>query len=179
MTVTPTESDVFKWLGDFLGQILPGVDVSQGQENYVPPSKDLDYIVMWPIRRSRLSTNHFSYTPATDPSPAVGSRTVAAPTDVVIQLDFHGVNCGDNTQVFTTLFRDPFATGYFATSGYTPLYCDDGQQLAFETGENTFENRWTLYAHLQATPAVSTTQQFADNLQTELINVDATYPPGG
>ena len=177
--MTPTESDAFKWLGDFLGTILPGVNVSQGQDNYVPPSRDSDYIVMWPIRRSRLATNHTAYMPPTGPIPAEGVRTIGAPTDVVIQLDFHGVSCGDNTQTFTTLFRDPFATGYFAGSGYTPLYCDDGQQLPFETGEKTFENRWTLYVHLQATPTVSTTQQFADNLQTDLINVDATYPPGG
>jgi hypothetical protein len=176
VTVAPLESGVFTVLGQFLEQTLPGgVEVVQGQDNYVPPPNATDYVVMWPIRRSRLSTNHVEYDPAVE----AAGRAISAPTDAVIQLDFHGVNCADNTQIFTTLFRDPFATGFFEGSGYTPLYCDDGQQLPFLTGEKQFENRWVLYAHLQATPTVSTTQQFADNLDTVLIEVDTTYPPTG
>lgn len=180
VAISRTESEAFKILGEFLTQVLPvGVDIVQGQDNYVAPPNAADYVVMWPISRNRLSTNVREYNPTTDPIPAEGDLSVAASTDVVIQLDFHGVNCADNTQIFTTLFRDPFATGYFEGSGYTPLYCDDGRQLPFITPEKTYENRWAVYAHMQVTPIVSTTHQFADNLTTELISVDATYPPEG
>lgn len=58
LTVSITESQIFQALGDFISSVLsPFVDVSRGQQNRkAEPSND-DYVVMWPLLRTRLSTN--------------------------------------------------------------------------------------------------------------------------
>ena len=57
-TLFPTESYEFTALRSFLLGILPsGVDIIQGQVNRVAQPSSPDYIVYWPLRQSRLSTN--------------------------------------------------------------------------------------------------------------------------
>lgn len=61
-TVTPTQSDVLTVLRSFLLLVLPpAVEVIRAQVNRVPSPKGADYVVMTPIRRSRLSTNQDAY----------------------------------------------------------------------------------------------------------------------
>ena len=165
-----TESDVFTCLGLFLQDILPaGVDVVQGQDNRVPAPAAPDYVVMWSSSRARLSTNHVVYDRDAE------TKTSTAPTKVTMQVDVHGPKCADNTQIFTTLFRDSYAADFFRNlgKGVAPLSCDDGQQLPFLNGQKQFENRWTLYAQFQINPDVSTNQTFADSITPQLIEADA------
>ena len=57
-TVSLTEANVFKVLGDFLTSILPAsCEAFQGQVNRVSEPPDSDYAVMWAINRTRLATN--------------------------------------------------------------------------------------------------------------------------
>lgn len=58
LTVAPNQSAIQKALGDFLLAILPpGFKVVVGQVNRVPEPADVNFAVMWPLRRGRLSTN--------------------------------------------------------------------------------------------------------------------------
>jgi hypothetical protein len=62
MISTITESQIFKALGDFLVSILPaGTEVVRGQINRVSEPASANFVVMWPLLRTRLSFNVASY----------------------------------------------------------------------------------------------------------------------
>ena len=175
LTPSITQDDVTTALRSFLLSILPpGVEVFIGQANRVPEPADDNFIVMTPNTRARLATTAMSWDHA-DPNAA--SLDWSEPTKIDVQLDIHGEGGTDNAQVIQTLFRSSYACDQMAASGLTPLYCDDGQQVPFINGENQYEDRWIINAVMQATPVVSTAQQFADTLTVGVIEVDATYPP--
>lgn len=101
---------------------------------------------------------------------AAGTRTVTQPTQISVQLDVHGPSAGDNAQVITSLFFDPFATTAFQSSGFdvAPLYADDPKQVPFFNAENQYEDRWVVTAYMQANPVITVPQQFADQLEATL-----------
>lgn len=110
---------------------------------------------------------------------AAGTKAVAQPTQVTIQLDVHGPNSADNAQTISTLFRDAYATQFFADAGFdgAPFYADDPKQMPFVNENQQVENRWVIDAVMQSNSAITNLpQQFADQLVPTLINVDATYP---
>lgn len=58
IAVSPDESTAQAALRSFLLGILPaGIEVVRGQVNRVASPKGPDYVVFWPLRRGRLSTN--------------------------------------------------------------------------------------------------------------------------
>lgn len=127
---------------------------------------------------------------AITPSQALNSRLLASgeiqamqSTDVVIQLDFHSPDvavANDMAQIISTMFRDSYAVSAFAAiiDDVIPLYADDPIQVPFINGEMQYETRWIVNAHIQANQTVKgIPQQFADQVQTGIINVDAVYPP--
>jgi len=107
---------------------------------------------------------------------AAGTKTVLQPTQVSVQLDVHGPNSGDNAQIITSLFFDPYATDAFQLSGYdvAPLYADDPKQIPFINAENQYEDRWVVTAYMQANPTITLPQQFADELETTVTEVQAS-----
>jgi hypothetical protein len=145
--------------------VIPGVEVVQGQANYVVEPAGPDFIVFWPLRRERLATNYEG-----------GWQGVAAPTaiqasastDLVIQFDVHGPASGDNVQILSTLFRSDFSS---AVGG---LYTSDPLQVPFQNAEGLFENRWVVEIHVQVNPVVSYPMDFADALKAAII--EATSP---
>jgi hypothetical protein len=149
----------------------------RGQVNRVPEVLEADYVVMTPTRRVRLATNveEWDYL-AVDPA----VKTSAQSTQLTVQLDVHGAQAADNTQLITTMLRSEYACTFLRDLGHgvQPLYADEGMQTPFINGENQYEDRWVIQAQLQATPTVSTPQEFADTLTATLVEIDATYPPG-
>lgn len=62
-TVSITEANVIKVLGDFITSLVPTTcKVERGQQNRVPEPPNTDYVVMWPLLRPRLATNESAYT---------------------------------------------------------------------------------------------------------------------
>lgn len=176
-TLSITESQVLAGLRAVLTGILPdGVVIVRGQANMVPEPRVADFIVMTPTTRGRLATNVDSWDEA-NPDPLVLTRAQA--TEMDVQLDIHGPASTDNAQLISTLFRDEYAVQAFVDAGVAvaPLYADDGHQVPFINAENQYEDRWVMNVAMQATPIVSTGQQFADTLTVGLIEVDTTYPP--
>lgn len=58
ITVRPTQEEILAALGDFIQGILPtGTEVIVGQTNRVPEPNPGNFVVMWPILRTRLETN--------------------------------------------------------------------------------------------------------------------------
>ncbi|CAN7374188.1 hypothetical protein LJR220_003335 [Bradyrhizobium sp. LjRoot220] len=110
---------------------------------------------------------------------SAGTVDIAQSTDVVMQIDVHGPNSGDNVQTISTLFRDQYAVDRFAGTGVSPLYAEDPRQMPFSTAAHQFEDRWMIDVHMQITPAVSVPQQFADTLELDLVDVEtpaASWP---
>jgi hypothetical protein len=112
---------------------------------------------------------------------AAGTSTLLQPVTVTIQLDVHGPCSADNTQIITTTWRDQYAVDQLAlaNSGYdlAPLYHSEPRQMPFENGEQQIEERWTFDLVLQANPIVTVPLQFASQLEANLVDVSATYPP--
>lgn len=103
-----------------------------------------------------------------------GSKLLAQPTQVTVQIDVHGPNSADYAQIISTAFRDDYACRAFADTGLDvdPLYADDPKQLPFWNAEDQAENRWSIDAQVQANPIVQVDQQFAAALVMTLIEAD-------
>lgn len=188
-TISVTENAVLVLLGQCLESFIPGAatvppttEIVIGQVNRVPEPASDDYVVMTPILRSRLEQTSNAYVDATDPSgnPS-GVNAATAPTELTIQLDFHGPNSGDYAQMATTLLRDEYASDFFqnntAALAAAPLYTSDPRQTPFENGEDQIEERWSVDAAIQINPVITVPQSFASTLgPVGLINIQATYP---
>lgn len=109
---------------------------------------------------------------------AAGFTELIQPTEVIMQLDVHGPSSADNVQIISTMFRDPYATETFASlnADVTPLYTDDPRQAPFINAEQQYETRWTVDVHLQANQSITVSQDFAETVDVDVINVEATYP---
>lgn len=111
---------------------------------------------------------------------AAGVEAILQPTKVLIQCDVHGPNSGDNAQIISTLFRDDYAVEAFEglnLGDITPLYADDPKQVPFLNAEQQYEDRWVVEAFLQVNAVVTVPQQFADEVDVGLVDVDVVYPP--
>jgi len=107
---------------------------------------------------------------------ACGTESISQDTDIVVQLDVHGPSSADNAQRISTLFRDAYGVAQFAPN-LAPLYTSDPKQMPFITGEDQYDNRWTLDLHLEAKDVISNIpQQFADQIEAGVISVEAEYP---
>ncbi len=121
------------------------------------------------------------------PSQTVGSGPLSAggevhtqEMEVTVQLDVHGPNSADNASVISTLFRDTYATAFFAltSSEIAPLHADDPRQIPFWNGEQQVETRWVVDAKLQANVSMRTPLQSANDPDFDLTtyDVDNIYP---
>ncbi len=197
MIVDLTQSNLQKGLRAFLLTILPsGVEVIVGQDNRVPEPKVVNFVVMTPLNRGRISTSvdtnqddtltdqtapilSGSFLSLEDGVDVPAFAGVKQSTNVQVQLDVHGPNSGDNAQVISTLFRDGYGADAMASYSIAPLYTDDPKQVPFTNENNQVENRWIVMAYIQMNPTVVLPSPgFADQLTVDLINVDTTYPPG-
>jgi len=159
--------------------MLPtGTDIIRAQDNRVPEPTAADFVVMTPIRRERLSTNIDTFVGPTAPAPAQGVAQVMQPTLLDVQLDVHGPNSADNTQIIAALWRDYYATEILDSGPYyvQALYASEARQIPFVNAEQQWENRWVLELYMQVNPVVTAPQDFADDVTVTTINVTRTYP---
>ena len=110
---------------------------------------------------------------------AAGTASLLQPTELTYQLDVHSKDVGtaaDLAQTITTAFRDSYAFDFFTAlnPNVIPLHADDGRQIPFISGEEQFETRWIIEAHLQVNAALTNLpQQFAGALSVGLIDATA------
>jgi hypothetical protein len=181
VSVAPTESQVYKALGDFLSAIvISGTEILQAQENRLPEPSAANFITMNAIRQVRLGTNFVAQ--SSDPNHQTANITQE--TVAVIQIDIHGPTsgatalAGDNANIVSTLLRDAYAVDFFDANspGITPLYSEDPRQIPFLNDQQQIEDRWMIDVHLQVNPNVIVTQQSALALVTSVVDVDEAYP---
>ncbi|WP_311271082.1 LIC_12616 family protein [Sphingobium sp. WCS2017Hpa-17] len=159
-----TEDQIMEGLRAFILDVLPdGIEVVQGQDNFVNMPRGADFVMITPAARQLLSQTAHSY------DAEEGEKEVSRSTSLHFQLDIYGPNGSDNTQIITTLFRDEYGFSFFKGHGIAPLYCDDGRQMPLVSGEKTYIQRWLTRGVLQTNLAVTVPQQFADKLITTLM----------
>lgn len=164
-----TEDQIFTALRTYLLDILPaGTEVIRAQINRVSEPPTPDFVVMTPIRRPRLSTNVESG----EIAPATNTKSVAEPTEYVIQLDVHGPASGDNMLIIQQLWRDDYTCQAFTALGVDmqPLFADDPREMPFENAEDQYEFRWVVDLHMQTNCAIIVPQQFADQVRVRGIS---------
>ena len=184
LTLSPTQSDIQTALRSFLLSVLPaGTQVVEGQDNRVSEPSGSLFVVMTTIRRERIATGVDAYD-------SLGQAlSVTMPTLLVIQLDVHSADprsSADAAEIISALFRDVYATTFFASGAYgsatwppgiTPLHADDPRQMPFVNAEKQYETRYVVEAHVQADQTVSgLTQQSALTADVDVVSVTAEFP---
>lgn len=168
-TITPSEDTVMTDIRAFFLAIVPdGVEVFKGQANRVPEPMGVNFIVMTPTGRLRLSTNVVTWDRS---NPNVATLQHAHDTQFEVQLDIHGPGGSDIAGLIATLIRDGWGCDQLDPSVVQPLYATDGHQAPFVNAEQQWENRWTMTAAFQIVPIVSTDQQFAVTLTPTIVPI--------
>jgi hypothetical protein len=132
ITISPTQSDIFTALGEFLTAVLPaGVIVQEGQLNRVSEPSATDFVVMIPISAPRISTNVDAYVDA------VFTGTI---TDAVMNITAVNPKFSGRIAVGSTIFGYNVATNTVVTalgtgSGGAGIYtvAPGGQSIGSET----------------------------------------------
>jgi hypothetical protein len=117
-----------------------------------------------------LTENTFVVSPEQNVSSsklACGQMLLLQSTELVIQVDVHGPNSGDNVQVLEAALRDDYACEWFEANfpNVVPLWADEARQAPFQNAEQQIEFRWVLEVHLEIDPTIPLPQQFADQVQ--------------
>ena len=170
VTIDIIDQDVFVSLVTFFKSFIPaGVEIIQAQENLVAMPKG-GFIAMNNVGMDRISFNVDTY------SSTLQQKFILTPTNYAMQLDFYGPD--SQVWAFETqaLFRDEYSTEMFP-SNIQPLYADDAIQIPLITGEEKYEQRWSLKANLQYNPIITTDQQSALQLYIEPAPIDQTFTP--
>jgi hypothetical protein len=174
-TLSLTEDQTLAALRGYLLTLLgTDIEVVAGQDNRVAAPAAANYVVMTPMLDERLATNvttfHDGYF---DQVPGAGLRYDLVPSQVTVQLDFHGPKAHDLARVARGLFRTDVAVAAFKASGFdvTPLHCAPMRQAPFISGEQQVENVWQLDAVMQTNPVITTGQDFAMSLKVNPLSV--------
>ena len=172
MTPTVTDTQVFTALRAALLLIVPaGTEVVRGEINRVPEVQSADFVIMSPLRRPKLSTPVETWE-GTEPT----AIEVDLSTEMVMQLDVHGPSSADTAQAIVIAFRSSWLADVMAAqdpSVIAPLYAEDAAYTPFLNGENQYEFRWTVAAHMQLHPVLSTPAQFAHTLAVTTAPADS------
>jgi hypothetical protein len=167
-TLSLTEAQTLAALRTVLIGLLPaGIEIIRAEGNRIPEPRGADFVVMTPMRRERLSTNIATWSDGALLAPQVpGTRSDMQPSKVSVQLDIHGPLSADTTQIITTLFRSDVMFNAFAFTGVAvqALYADEAHQAPFINAEQQVEYRWVCDVTLQANPAVTSPQDFAQTV---------------
>lgn len=104
-SVSPTQTQIFKTLGDFIIAAIPGLLVIQGQQNYVGEPSEGDFAVMWATFRARLATN------LDETSDTLFTGDISGATLTVTSVNYGDLSVG----------RTVFGTGVAANTAITAL----------------------------------------------------------
>lgn len=190
MIVTPNEDAIFTAVRSFLQDVLPpqstgptvAHEVVVGQENRVPEPmnvaspKNSNYVVIWPLRMPQLST-------VVERLTSLGlARSIELSSECVFQLDVHGPEAFNNASIISTVFRSGYAVDFFSNLGTTisPLFVGEPRNMVFAPGgEQQYEDRYIVEAHLQVNQTVTASAQSATTLTLGIVSAEtdpASWP---
>jgi len=115
---------------------------------------------------------------------AAGKKLITEKWEYVFQLSVHSDDIMDSSDLATTLsiaLRDTLASEFFGSfldpdTGLhyeiMPLHADDPKKITMENAEQQTETVWIVTAHFQVDQTIFPAQQFADQLETGITEVD-------
>lgn len=106
-----------------------------------------------------------------------GQRQDLVPTRWTVQLDVYGPNSFANAKIVEGTFFSDVATTFFSAEGYPVqvLYCSEMRQVPLITGEEQYQQRWSMDAMLEIDPTIGTSIQFADQVQVSVVEAAVDY----
>lgn len=172
------EIDLLIPLQAFLMEIT-GLDIDhvlKGQQNHTPMPLE-NFIYMTPLRQVGLSTNRMMY----DDNGVFGegkqlnSRTTQWPC----QIDCYGEGAANLATIIATLTRSDYSCEWFKANGgiLSPSHCTEPHQTTMITGEQQYEDRWTMEFVAQYDPVVTTRQDFMKEINVGIVAADIKFPP--
>lgn len=170
-----TEEDLLTALRGFLLPIVGG-EVVQSQENGVdmPPPP---FTTMTTLRITGLSTNKQTWADTGDSSTSAIKNSRSS--QWTVQIDVYGDGAMDRANNAASLTRTSYGCDQFAAAAVDiqPLYAGEPHQTSMITGEQQYEQRWTFDFVAQFNPIITVSEQYADQLNINLAEVAATFPP--
>lgn len=108
-----------------------------------------------------------------------GYRSDVVSQEWKVQVDLHGPNSPNNSNVLDALFRSEVGVDFFASQydGIAPLNIVSRGLQPFENAEQEVEWRWVLEADLNVVIEVRTPQMFFDEARVALQQVGVIYAP--
>ena len=171
-TVSPTLSDVYAALGNFIVAQL-GIAATQVIQGY--PNRTAmplpGFVVMTAMSKRRLRTNVDNFAGTSQAAPAPGPVTAEQGQQLDVQIDCYGPASSEWSDILTTLLRDNVGCLALAPA-CQPLYADDPIRAPLIDAEAQYEDRWIVTARLQTNVVVTTAQDYA----TVLGPVDIMTP---
>ena len=129
---------VIQALIEFLQPFAVGLPIVRGQQNRVP----MPVTAFLKVQETAVSPIE---TPISKNDPTNSQALITGPARIDVQVDFYGPNAGDQCKAVLNVYRSPYAPAQFP-DGIKPLYCSDGIQAQFVTGEEQYEYHWIITA---------------------------------
>lgn len=106
-----------------------------------------------------------------------GQRQDLVPTKWSVQLDVYGPSSNENVKIIEGTFYSSIATDFFTALGLPlqVLSTDDARQTPLISGEEQYQQRWTLNIDLQFNPTIGTSIQFFDEAEVTVIEAATQY----
>lgn len=175
LSISPNQDQVYEALTIFLENVLPpGVPIIRALPNRTSlPSPVPGYASIQALftERLRMAVDTFPSGAAEAPD----SFTIEQGIDIPFQIDFYGKHSGTWAATAATVFQDTYGCNLLAPN-CQPLYCNEARMMPLTNEEKKYEERWCLDAHLQWNPVVTAPQQYADELELTLRDVNVEFP---
>lgn len=150
-TLSITHTQIYTDLRQYLLSLFPSCEVIQGYSNNVPLPNS-PFILMNIINESEMNAQISDYRVSD------GVANVTRSIETVVQVDFYGVDSGQDARLFSALWRD-----FHACDGLRvckPLYADPARYIPLSNEEQEFEERWSVTASLTYNPTITHAQDF-------------------
>lgn len=169
---TPSLSvdNVIDALAPFIDLFVSPAPVVRAQVNRVSMPKG-PCVVLTELLQGDLNVPFVTY----EVVPLVDTVKVNSSSAIDIQIDCYGPQAGEWANVIRTVFRSQWGWDKFP-AGIKPLHTSEAIQAPLTTGEQQYDSRWTLTAHLQYNPTVTVPQAFADVLTTNKVEPADVLP---
>ena len=153
-TINHSIDDAIDALAAFVRPFVPNGEMTRAQQNRVSLVPAIG-VVFTELLTVDLETPTLKF--------ANGEYTISTPKRLDVQLDFYGELADDQCNAVKTAYRTFWSTDQFP-SWIKPMYCSDGVQAPFISGESQYYNRWTLTVSLHFNANLTVPQDSANQI---------------
>ena len=174
-----SEDQINTEIGNFIAGLVPGVEVVVGQVNRVPEPASPDFVVMWPILRERLATNHTEFVDA------LFEGSITSDTLTITHVNYGSIDVGSpvfGEGVLTNTFVTERITGIGGVGDYKVSKAQEVTIRVIAAGQrdDTVPTKLTIQADIHGPSSADNVQRiltlFRSDYATDImINVVPLY----